>query len=252
MSIKKLLLLSAASMVAAGGVAFAGGPDHMPAQQESVFHPGLYMDLHGGYIFQDWAHYITNTTTIWSQQDGMTNSKGGFAGGVDIGLQILHNIGVEVGGFYLPRVKGQANSADSFNSRGCGGANPTCTDADQYNWLVYAGAKFSVPMPYLDGFDLFAKVGAGWRAMSNTNQVVAGRGGMHSYWRPVFGAGLEYELMQTGFKFGAQWMHIPGNNSGDDLAANTPSVNHSNSKKFGGRNPTANMVTGSIGYIFDF
>lgn len=264
MSIKKILMLSAASMVAATGVSFAGGPDHMPPAEDSMFHPGVYMDLHGGYAFADYSQLVASTTTIWAMQQGMDNETGGGVGGVDLGLQVFNGVAAEVGGFYLPKVKGFANSvAPNYTStaRGCqSGENGFngCVQAEQYNWVVYAAGKFGIPLtlPFVgDGLDLFAKVGGAWRGMSNTNQVAYGRGGMKSFWSMIFGAGAEYNLMETGFKVGAQWLylphHQPGYSSGDATSARTPG-GFVNSKLIAARQPSANIITGSIGYIFDF
>ncbi len=263
MSIKKILMLSAASMVAATGVTFAGGPDHMPPAEDSMFHLGMYMDLHGGYAFADYSQLVASTTTIWAMQNGMDNETGGGVGGVDLGMQVFNGIAAEIGGFYLPKVQGFANSvapAYNSNARGCqsGEAGFTgCVKASQYNWVAYAAAKFGVPLtlPFVgDGLDIYAKVGGAWRGMSNTDQVAPGRGGMKSFWSMVFGAGAEYNLMETGFKLGAQWLYLPHHQPGASevaVPANT-GPGFVNSKLIAERQPSVNIITGSLGYTFDF
>lgn len=254
MSIKKLLILSAAGFAAVtSAAAFAGGPDEMSPQ--SLFTPAIYVDAHGGYSFYNWKNLVDNVTTIFNNEGGMTqNENGGWIGGLDVGLQIFKNIAVEVGGFYLPTVKGEANQNITNSATGCGVSGFTCVNSTQYNWMAYAAGKFSVDMPYVEGLDMFAKVGAVWRAMSNENQIVQGRSGLRNYWDVIYGAGFEYDLMHTGFRVGVQWLRIPQNIGGTE----NPSLNADTadggkqSVKIAARQPAQDLITGSVGYKFDF
>lgn len=256
MSIKKLLILSAAGFAAVtSAAAFAGGPDEMP---QSLFTPAIYVDAHGGYDWYNWKQMVDNVTTVFNNQGNMgNNADGGWIGGLDIGLQVFKNVAFEVGGFYLPKVTGETNQNFTNSATGCGASvttGATCVTGSQYNWMAYAAGKFSVDMPYVEGLDMFAKVGAVWRGMSNEQQIVPGRAGMKSYWDVIYGAGFEYELMQTGFRLGVQWLRIPGYIGGTE----NPSLNAASpagakqSKLIAARQPAQDLLTGSVGYKFDF
>ena len=254
MSIKKLLILSAAGFAAVtSAAAFAGGPDEMSPQ--SLFTPAVYADLHGGYSWYDWKGMVGNMTTIWFNNEGISkNEDGGWAGGADVGFQIFKNIAFEVGGFYLPKVEGTVNTANNSQQTSCGGDDGTCFSGDQYNWAAYAAGKFSVDMPYVEGLDMYAKVGAMWRGMSNERQSVVGRGGVKGYIDVIYGAGFEYDLMQTGFRVGVQWMRIPGTHRGQENPSTTANGvgGLTPSKEIASRQPAQDLVTGSVGYKFDF
>jgi hypothetical protein len=255
MSIKKLLILSAAGLAAVtSAAAFAGGPDDMGPQ--SLFAPAIYVDVHGGWSFYNWNQVVgANTGTIFAMQQGMTNSQGGAIGGLDVGFQIFKNIAVEVGGMYLPRVQGYANGANDVTTPACQTAttstSSSCQQTTQYNWAAYAAGRFNVHMPYVEGLDLFAKVGGVWRAMSNQNLAVRGKAGLRSYWDVIYGAGLSYDIMHSGFNVGVQWMHIPGHNAGTNngSAGEDDAANH---RKLASDQPNQNLLTGSVGYKFDF
>lgn len=252
MSIKKLLILSAAGLAAVtSAAAFAGGPDEM---EQSLFAPAIYMDVHGGYSFYNWNGLVANNSGVIFFDQHLQRGHGGGMGGGDVGLQVFKNIAVEVGGFYLPRVKGVSNTATDVSTPSCAAGNSSlsCTQGQQYNWAAYAAGRFNVHMPYIEGLDMFAKVGAVWRAMSN-HDFSANRGGMRHYWDVIFGAGFDYDLMNSGFNVGVQWMHIPGHIAGTNTAGaagdeDTPS----NRRLLSSMQPAQDLVTGSVGYKFDF
>ncbi len=235
MSIKKWLLLSAAGFIAATSSAvLAGGPDQVP---QSLFTPAIYVDAHGGYSFYNWdALAGASDITIWFNRAMITtNKQGGGMGGLDIGMQIFKNVAFEVGSFYLPRVEGVGNIDPCPDEEIC----PT-NAAEQWNWMVYSALRFDVPMPYVNGLNVFAKVGPGWRGMSNVGQTIPGYGGMRDYWTVVFGAGADYAIRQSGFRVGVQWLHVPGYISVSTLA------------KAASMQPAQNLLTASVGYKYDF
>lgn len=252
MSIKKLLVLSAAALVtASSAVAFAGGPDAMgpptaaqPApcvDMSSVFSPALYIDLDGGYAFQNWNQFVVSNSTVFSNTAssnsgfGITdNGYGGGTGLIDVGTQLFEHIGAEVGGIYLPKVTGPQDA----NGAGLPGASAT-----QYNWAVYAAGKFSVNVPHVSGLSLFTKVGPVWRAMSNVGFAVSNFSGPHSYWTALYGAGFDYNLsgtapMLTGFSVNLQWLGMPGYSGGDRY----------NNKTIATLQPADNLLTAGLGY----
>ena len=252
MSIKQLLILSAAGLVAASSaVAFAGGPDAMaaPAAQpascldlSSLFSPAFYMDADGGYAFQNWGQYLVNNETVFGTTGapagfGITNnSYGGGTAVFDAGFQFFPHIDFEAGGIYLPEVTGPQD---------VGFAQTPGSSANQYNWAVYAAGKFSVNIPHVSGLSLFAKVGPVWRAMSNVNFVTSGVAGPHSYWTAIYGAGFQYTFstagqvpMLTGFSANLQWLGIPGY-SGSDVDSNKTTAT---------LQPGDNLLVAGLGY----
>lgn len=247
MSIKKLLILSAASLTLSGTFALAGGPDNMP--QVEPFHANVYVDLQGGYAFQNWNKVISNMTTIWANPAGMKeNEQGGFVGGMDAGFHFIKNFAIELGGFYMPKVEGNVNGSGTFAGTGCQNNGVTCTVGHQWNWIAYAAGKFIVDLPYLNGFDMYAKLGGSWRAMANRKQFSAEYSGRFQNWEVMFGGGLEY--IMDNLKFGAQWLYLPAVGGVYELDAINLSQNPEAAKKTARTQPAANILTANIGYQF--
>ena len=251
MSIKKLFLLSAASLAVVGSAtAFAGGPDAMAAPApaaaptvcqdlSSMFAPAFYMDADGGYAFQNWGQFINNNTTIFgnSATPGFGITNNGYGGGTavfDAGFQFFPHIDFEFGGIYLPEVTGPQDSTL---------ASVPGSSANQYNWAVYGAGKFSVNIPHVSGLSIFTKVGPIWRAMSNQNFDASGVGGPHSYWTVVYGGGFQYDFstathVLTGFSANLQWLGIPGY-SGGSVTSN---------KAVATLQPNDNLLVAGLGY----
>lgn len=244
MSIKKILILAAACSLTIGSSCYAGGPDAMHASSDMK----VYVDGHFGYLLQDWNKEIAEEATIWASPAGMfSNNHGGIAGGADIGIQLLNHFAVELGSFYLPRIKGQVNGSPNIGGVGCG---DTCVTGKQYNWMAYAAGKLSVPLSYVNGVDIFAKVGAAARFLSNVDQEVINYGGAFHNWSAIFGAGAEYSLSQTGVKFGFQWLYLPRAGGGPSINSPLTSADKSAANKVAKLQPSADIFTGSVGYQF--
>lgn len=248
MSIKKLLILSAAGIALAGSAsAFAGGPDDMGhAMSSSVFTPAVYFEANGGYDMYSWKNFSNNLTTpFFSFDDGQTNKfrnhNGGGVAGLDIGMQITKNLGIELGGYYLPTLKYLRNSSTNPQTVSQDGVEGT-----QHNWMGYVAGKLSMPMPYVDGLSLFTKIGAMLRFNTNEKMIKQYQGTYH-YWDLVYGAGADYNIMNSGFTVGLQYMRLPSNTAGSE-AVNVDSAK--NNKKIGSRHPANNLLTGSLGYTF--
>ena len=109
MSIKKLLLLSAAGALAVvSSGAFAGGPDMGPPVEHSMFSPAIYLELNGGYDWYNWQDFANQVTTAFfpgPSSVSWLNKNGGWVGGADVGFDITKFLGVEVGAYYLPELK---------------------------------------------------------------------------------------------------------------------------------------------------
>lgn len=261
MSNKKLSIFFAASLLAVSSLAFSCAPGDencgMPelrehassTEDESVFNWNFYFDVHAGYSFANWNTMVGTMTTIWAFQGGMKkNQQGGLMGGLDLGLQITDDISWELGGYYLPTIKGIINGQTISPGNACG--DEGCVEGTQYNWMTYTAAKISVPVPYLSGLDLFGKVGTVLRFMSNSHQTVLNRGGVKKYLAVIYGAGFDYEFVDSNCNVGIQWLHIPPNYDGQERDNSVASQSPKNSGKLATRQPTANLLSLSFGYTF--
>ncbi|OGT32708.1 MAG: hypothetical protein A3C44_00325 [Gammaproteobacteria bacterium RIFCSPHIGHO2_02_FULL_39_13] len=238
MSVKKLLVLSAAGLAAIGATAvMAGGPDHMAMPAEAAFQNSIYVEGHVGYAQSNWKNFNSNewmgasATSIYTPS---TNGKGGITGGADLGYNITRHIAVEGGWFYIPQVKGAGTGivVNTFSAA-------TALTGTINSWFAYTAAKLSVPV--MDDLDLFGKVGVAYRGLTYSPNTIQGVTGHGHYWAPVFGTGIQYTLNDA-WLFGAQYMYLPGNSE----------VNYANTA-FGAPNaaPEINMYTGFIGYKFN-
>jgi opacity protein-like surface antigen len=242
MSVKKLLVLTAASFAAIGATAaMAGGPDHMAMPSEPAFQNSIYLDGHVGYTQSNWSSFNSNNvmgargTSLFAPG---TNGKGGVTGGADIGYNITQHIAAEAGWFYIPQVKGNGlGSATTAALTNYQQATTTVGKVD--SWFAYMAAKLSVPV--MENFDLFGKVGVAYRGLTYSPNTLSGVTGHGHYWAPVFGAGLQYTFAQA-WMLGAQYMHLPGNSE----------VNYGN-PLFGAPNaaPELNQYTAFLGYKFN-
>ena len=246
MSVKKLLVLGAATVAVMGAtVAMAGGPDHMAMASAPGFENSVYVDLHGGWAQSNWDDFNANNvlgvnSTATSVFNVDSRGDGYWTAGADLGYNITQHIAVEAGWFYIPKVGGTALGAVTP------GTITTSGSASVKSWFAYTAAKLSVPV--MDNFDLFGKIGVAYRtldySLSNTATVnattlnsVTGNG---HYWAPVFGAGLQYNW--GNWMLGAQYMFLPANTK----------VNYANTA-FGAPDaaPAVNLYTGFVGYKFN-
>jgi hypothetical protein len=242
MSVKKILVLSAAAFVAMGATAaMAGGPDHMAMPSEPAFQNSVYLEGHLGYAQSNWTNFNSNNvigssgSSLYSTSN---NGKGAFTGGLDLGYNITQHIAVEGGWFYLPQVKG-APSGTTLAALYTAAAGSTAKISSGF---AYMAAKLTVPV--VNSFDLFGKIGVAYRYLSYsgvsyaaTNPGVTGKG---AYWAPVFATGLQYGW--GSWLVGAQYTYLPGQSS----------INYSN-VNFGAPNaaPEVNLYTGFLGYKFN-
>lgn len=205
MSVKKLLILSATGVAALGATAaYAGGPDFAPAPVPA-FEPMVYVEGYLGYADVDWRNFALSPFTAFSD-----NSRGGFTGGGDIGYQFTPHLGVEFGGYWLPRVRG------SFF-----GIPVRVT-----SWFLYLAGKLTVPV--YDRIDLFGKIGAGWRRLRGISPFGASD---NDYWRPIFAGGATYHITHE-FTASFQYIRFPARISSFTAA------------------PAANLYLGGVGYQF--
>ncbi|MCX7125781.1 MAG: hypothetical protein NTU49_08610 [Gammaproteobacteria bacterium] len=243
MSVKKILILTAASFAVLGATsAMAGGQTQMP--YEPAFQNSVYTELHLGYAQSNWTNNNTNGimgTSANSSFSPTTAGRGGFTVGADLGYNITQHIALEAGWFYLPQVKGGV-TANGITPAGGGLA---ATDTAKINsWFAYTAAKLTVPV--MTNLDLFGKIGVAYRALTykmpadfnaNVPGDVSGNGHI---WSPLFGTGIQY--VWGSWLVGAQYTYLPSNDE----------VNYGNTN-FGAPNaaPAVNLYTGFLGYSFN-
>lgn len=239
MSVKKLLVLSAAGLAAIGATAvMAGGPDHMAMPSEPAFQNSVYVDLHGGYTQSNWSDF-TGSKLIGIRSDSVfaptKNGKGGGMGGADLGFKATQHIAVETGWFYIPEVKsaGTGTSIDSVSQ-------PSTVSGKVRSWFAYVAAKLTVPV--IENLNLYGKVGAAYRSLAYSphNTITGGVNSRGHYWAPVFATGIEY-MVAHNWILGAQYLHLPGNSEANyaRLAFGAPNAA-----------PELNQYTAFVGYDF--
>lgn len=236
MSVKKILLLSAAGVAAVGmTAAMAGGYTHEPAASAG---DGFYIEGHLGYAHQN---YFDDQK--WRLESGVdtnnhNNARGGFAAGVDTGYRIDDHYAVELGWFHLPSVNVASTSYAPVYLK---------------SWALYLAGKYMLPLPWMNSTDWFFKLGVMYRdaAVSKTASVTSSgalgkvtyggiSNGSSTYVRPMFATGLDYSfsdawsgIMQYAYFMGAR-------NSFPFVNANTGSLG----------TVAANVFTLGLGYKF--
>lgn len=214
MSVKKLLVLTAAGIASLGvTAALAGGPDVAPADN------GAYVDLNLGYGFQDWqgiANLIITPTRsrVWGD-----NSTGGFAGSVDLGYQWNQYLAAEFGYWYLPQA--------SYTNTPAGGV---AVGGNVSNYALYLAAKFMAPV--MDNLDLFFKAGLAYRYANQTTAagpLNAPANNTQTNITPTFSGGIQYNYTPN-WRFNVMYTYISSN-----AGAPTPNVH---------------LITAGVGYLF--
>ena len=240
MSVKKILVLTAAGLAAVGTTAvMAGGADSMAMASASP-QKSIYVDLGGGYAQSNWSDNNTNGfigNANSSTYTPTSNGKGGWTGGGDIGYNVNQNVAVEAGAYYIPKI----DAAGTGVNVGGTGAVASTLGTQVYSWMGYMAAKLSVPVA--DNLDLYGKVGAAYRALYYNAGPTAAFNNFTkdgSYWSPVFAAGLQYTWAMN-WQVGGQYLYLPGNTNANNI--NTA---------FGAPNaaPDVNLYTAFIGYKF--
>lgn len=211
MSVKKLLLLSAAGIATvAAGAAVAGGPDVAPPPPVMS---GFYVEAQLGYAWEDWNGIIPPIFGVITTD----NADGGFTVGGDLGYQFNNNWSLEVGGYYLV-------SRPRFTIAGVGSFKIT-------DWFIYLAPKLMVHFPWISGLDWYFKAGVAYRRLTAddfTGGIMAAGGDHVDYVRPIFGSGMQY-VFDFGLILGAQYLYVPGR---------------------AGQAPDIHQLTGTLGYLF--
>lgn len=220
MSLKKILLFSAASIVGLSGVAaYAGGPDTMaPACPVCVspFVPFAYLGLSPGWAYSDWNHFIIS---------GLPSSAdtNGFTYGGKLGFQFSDHFGIEGGGFVLP------NSNQTVS-----GVSGTVK-----SWFAYGAATIRAAFPGSPFFHIMGKVGGVYRALDHNGDLYTNVGN-GNYATVIFGGGLEYDLAAVNLPIalGVDYLFVPGTNY-SWLQNSSPFINANAA-------PAAQVVVGTL------
>lgn len=195
MSVKKILMMSAASLAAFGAAAYAGGPADYAAPQASA--TGLYLEGNVGYAWRDWQdmyYYKTQTPNL----DGVDNNTGGFAFIVDGGYQFNDYFSAEVGYIWM---------------------TAPGNDNDVSSWSLYFGGKLQAPV-YDDQTFIFGKLAAAY----NYNGASAAN---TTYWSPLFAAGVQ-RYFTPNFSANIQYTFIPAYTDADGTSGSVDNVPQSN------------------------
>lgn len=197
MSVKKFLILTAAgAMSLAATSVFAGGPDIAPPPDN-----GVYFELSVGYAGLDWADHYN-----YLDPDFYSSGGGGFTFGADLGYQFNQYFGLELGWFWLPRVR-YAGDYDWRNDNNNTISADNDDEDDYYNetrriqdWFAYLAAKFMAPVA--EHLNAYFKFGVAYRRteISDLNDVDS--------WRPIFGGGFQY-YFDDFWSIKLQWLHLP-------------------------------------------
>ena len=242
MSVKKLLILTAAGVASVGATAatMAGGPDKMaaPAPVESYF----YVEGSIGYAFQDYTNQTGNAfspvgvpvsrPTGGPQGDG---ASGGLVYGGDFGYMFNQYIGLELGWTYLPQF------VETFPP---GGGRPGFPTGLELHNTGAAWGVFKLVAPLTQSFDAFFKAGVSYKYGTFIFQgIPVATGGpkvLIQEWRPVFGAGVTYNFAEE-WTAAVSWMHFMGGTSYSP-ASSTQYVSVVT--------PASDVVMFSLGYKF--
>ncbi len=223
MSVKKFLVLTAAGIATTIGAtaAFAGGPDQM-AMPAPVFMPNIYVEVEAGYADVGWDRYTLSPFTTTG-----SNDTGGFTVGATVGYQFLRNFGVELGWFYLPRVRGDVSTTKGILIQS-GSLRVS-------SGIPYFAGRLTVPLT--ENLDIFGKLGVTYRYLSWSG---SGAGAINfdkskGYWAPIFAGGVQYRFTPNWY-VDAKFIHVPSHDSGS-----FPSPRNA---------PAVNMYVAGIGYSF--
>jgi len=232
MSVKKLLLLTAAGIASVGmtTLAVAGGPDVAPAPADN----GVYIDVNLGYAWHDWQNTLGNFVGNIAAFEGATgvtnwgsNANGGFAVSPDFGYQFNRFVAIEGGYWYLP----QASASGTVTTPD--GDFPVSGNID--NYALFLVAKFMAPV--YENWDLFMKAGLAYRYSSfsggnaNFNNVGIG---VFTAIVPTFSGGVQYTYDQN-WRFNVMYTYIASNSTGNNASILTPN---------------AHILTAGVGYLF--
>lgn len=235
MNIKKVALLSAASVAMLGGAsAYAGGPDVIAAPPACpvcvpAFTPFIYIGGSLGWAYSDWNSFIDSGAPSSADTNGFT--FGGKAG-----YQILDNFGIEAGIFDLP-------NSDQTLSNGL--LPSTSLTGTVKSWFAYGAATMRAAIPGDPFLHIIGKVGGTYRELNRSGSLYDNFNvGNGSYGTVIFGGSVEYDLgaFNLPVAVGVDYLYVPGSN--DSFFTTGGSVINKNAA------PAAQVVVGSVSFRF--
>lgn len=253
MSIKKLVILSAAGVAAlASAVAFAGGPEVIPCQPP-VFVPFVYIGGSAGWAYSDWNSFLFNGAF-----QSVTTS--GFTYGGKLGYQATDHFGIEAGGYSLP-----ASKQTFFNGTTPGGVNPITGDpipgqtvniyGEVDSWVAYGALTLRAAIPGYDAVHVTGKVGGAYRGLDHSGSLYKGYAAElgsvddGGYGTVVFGATVDYSFQESynlPLFLAVDYLFVPGSNAswaGSTSNGTTTAISANAA-------PAAQIVVGTIGFNF--
>jgi hypothetical protein len=218
MSVKKLLILTAAGVASVGATAaMAGGPDVMmpPAPQAAENH--FYAEANFGYAMQQYSANTSGTGIGSANTPAPINPIGDYSGdgvngggvyGADFGYMANEHLGAELGWTFLPRF---SHSTPSSGVVGAIAKGPISTHSVWGAWAVVKAVA-----PLAGGFSAFAKAGVGFRYMtiqwSNDSFQTGRNDACVEEWRPILAVGASYDVNED-MSVSLQWMRFIGGSS---------------------------------------
>ncbi len=190
---KKLLVVSAIAALSLTSVAFAGGlPEEMPtAPAAGSSDTGIYLGLQAGFGLTNWKNLAFGSITA--------NKDSGFVGRVFTGYDINRYFAVETG-----------------YSRFFNVAKLALANVARVEYKTQAiDAYFKGKLPVVEGFDLYAKLGAGY-LMSKQSAVAADSTNQkNNNVNVAFGAGADYYVTPNVIA-NIEWTRIEGYEKSSD------------------------------------
>lgn len=216
MLMKKILQYTLFTLIFLVNAAFA---DATQDAQNSNAHLGMYIDANLGYVSSDWSSFTKEGYGAFSflGLTPTTHEKGGFTYGLDLGYQFSLYLGLELGGFSLPKVEGDSLEVSTP--------------------YYYAVGKLIFPL--YNRLALIGKLGAAYRMVRYQGEARQSpySGNKHEI-KGLYGAGLQYHVT-TNFYFSGQWLQMRQSKDG--------SINTAKSNK---QVPTMNQFFLGLGYLF--
>ena len=208
MSVKTNLLIAAAAVLGVSS-AYAGGPEMMAAPAAPSFTPYFYGELGLGYAQTNYSDFANVNFT------GTDNANGGLSYAGDFGYEFMPHLAVELGGGYLPEWTVDADNAKHSS------------------WYAYGAGRIDTNVVN-DKVNVYAKAGVAYRSVTSSADGADDKD--LSYWAPIFGAGVSYDVRDNIYV--ALEMNYIGNNN--DGSAD------------GGPQPSASIYMAKVGYKFNF
>lgn len=210
-------LLFALSSFTVTGLAVAQAD--MPAENPNLLY-GLYAAVNLGYVNIPYQHRIggitTNDQTPANATLSWKNGNGGFVWGGDLGYQFNRNLAFEMGALRYPIATATLTASNTQFNRFS-------------SWNIYGAMRFIAPV--FNQFAIFAKAGATYYIM-HAHPLNNSAWKNDNQFTPLFAAGASYAFPNS-IMLDITYTHLGGNF--------TPTITL----------PSANAITGGIGYKFE-